>query len=56
MRTLIAIAIVGILAGGTAALSAHEEFRVIGTISKHQGAVINVEGVGFGERSRAGLA
>lgn len=43
MRTLIPLVAVGLLAAGTAALSAHEEFRVIGTISKHQGTVINVK-------------
>jgi hypothetical protein len=42
MRTLIAL-VAALLVAGTAGLSAHEDFRVIGTISKRQGSVINVK-------------
>ena len=41
MRTLIALA-AALLVAATAGLFAHEDFRVIGTISKRQGSVINV--------------
>ena len=42
MRTLIALA-AALVVAGTAGLAAHEDFRVIGTISKRQGSVINVK-------------
>ena len=43
MRTFIAVVAAGFLVAGTVALSAHEEFRVVGTISKLQAAVMNVK-------------
>ncbi|MSO30802.1 MAG: hypothetical protein EXQ48_07665 [Acidobacteria bacterium] len=42
MRTLIVL-VAALLLAGTAGLSAHEDFRIIGTISKRQGSVINVK-------------
>ena len=43
MKLMMTLATIAMLAVGTARLSAHEEFRVIGSISKHQGSVINVK-------------
>ena len=43
MRTMTTIAIVGMLLGGAMSLSAHEDFRVIGTISKQAGSNIAVK-------------
>jgi len=42
MRTLIAFVALSVIVAGTTALSAHEDFRVIGTISKRQASVIDV--------------
>ena len=42
MRTLIAL-VAALLVAGSTALPAHEDFRIIGTISKRQGAVINIK-------------
>jgi hypothetical protein len=41
MRTLFALMMAALLAGA-GGLAAHEEFRIIGTIAKHAGAVITV--------------
>jgi hypothetical protein len=43
MRTFIAFVAAGVLVAAMVVLSAHEEFRVVGTISKHQGPVMNVK-------------
>jgi hypothetical protein len=42
MRLIMTIAIVGML-GAAATLDAHEDFRVIGTISKHAGSTLAVK-------------
>ncbi len=43
MRTIRTMAIVAIVLGGALSLSAHEDFRVIGTISKQAGSAIDVK-------------
>lgn len=43
MKLMMTVATIAMLAAGAVGLSAHEDFRVIGTISTHQGAVINVK-------------
>ncbi len=43
MRTVRFMAIVAIVLGGALSLAAHEDFRVIGTISKQAGSAIDVK-------------
>lgn len=43
MRRLTVVFVMLILAGGAVRLSAHDEFRIIGTLEKHQNSMIAVK-------------